>query len=145
MECLFEIFLPLFGEAFLGAGFEFVAEVIGRFFGWIYRLVTGQAIDASPDGRRRLGRFLLWTLAGVAFGLLSLWLFPRPIVRVPFLQIVNIIVTPLAMAGAMIAWEQWLSKWRGRRSPGAAEFVNRYAFALCYLLVRFFFAARGAA
>jgi hypothetical protein len=68
-----------------------------------------------------------------------------PIVRVPFLQVVNLIVTPLAMAAAMIAWEQWLAKWRGRRSPGAADFVNRYAFALCYLLVRFFFAARGAA
>ena len=142
MECIFEILLPILGEFFVGAGFEFLAEAIGRLFAWFFRLVAGAAADDTINARR-VGRAFLWALGGVACGLLSVWILPQPMIRVPILHVVNLVVTPLLMAAALARWHHWMSR-RSSRPPQKGHFFNAYAFALCYLLVRFFL-ARGSA
>jgi hypothetical protein len=158
MDCLFEIILQLLGEFLMGAGIELLVEGIGRFFVGLFRALgaiadfgfdlgglSSTARDESPEARRRranVGRVVLWTLAGVASGGVSLLILPGPIVKVPVLHAVNLALTPFAMAAAMVFVGRLLTREhpaRRRRTPGN-HFACAYGFALCYLLVRFFFA-----
>jgi len=156
MDCIFEILLQLFAEFFVGAGFELIAEGIGRFVGGLLRVLgvisdvgfdfdLGQSQSDTATSRRRrihLGEVILWALAGAAFGFVSLAIIPHPLIHAPILHAINLTLTPIAMATAMVFAGGWLTKVRDtepRRSP-MNHFACAYAFALVYLLVRFFFA-----
>lgn len=155
MDCLFEILVPLLGEFVLGAGFELLAEVVGRLFVWIVRILSvasdlglfelGPGSDDSstpPRDMGNVGRVLLWILAGAACGWISVVIVPHPLARAAILCALNLIVTPFAMAGAVVWATRGMAKGRAappRRSAGV-HFACAYAFGLFYLLVRLGFA-----
>jgi hypothetical protein len=158
MDCLFEILLPLLGEFAIGSGFELLAEGIGRLIYGLLRVLGALSElgvdlgtsatsprDDSPAAKARranVGRVLLWGLGGVASGAISLLVLPHPMVKVPILHAINLILTPLAMAAAMVYVGRLFARegpTRPRRSTGV-HFACAYAFALAHLLVRFSFA-----
>src|SRR5688572_17817381 len=103
MDCLFELIVQLLGELLLGGFFELIGEVIGRFVGWLFRLILGPAADTRIDlNPRRVGRIVLWLLAGVACGFLSLLILPAAFVKVPALHAVNLVLTPFLMAALTV-------------------------------------------
>lgn len=138
MDCLFEILFQLLGEFFLGAGIEIVAEGIGRLIGWLFSPLAAGREDRKGD-HLRVGLAVLWQLAGVAAGFVSLLMLPRAIIHVGALHVLNLIVTPLLMAGVMVKWGEVMARHARGRTP-LNHFVCAYGFALCYLLVRLFFA-----
>ena len=140
MDCLFEIIVPLLGEAFVGALFEALAEGIGRLVVWVWRTLTGAADDPGrPADDLRLGRAILYQLFGLAMGSLSLLVFRQHMIDNPAIRIVNLVVTPVVMAMVMVQWGKFLAARHNRPTP-LNHFVCAYGFALCYLLVRYFFA-----
>jgi hypothetical protein len=139
MDCLFEILFQLLGEFFLGAAVELIAEGIGRGVVWIFSPLTGRSAAEQREDQLNVGRVVLWQLAGVAAGFLSLLIMPRAIVHVGVLHVINLMVTPLLMAGLMVKWGELMARRERRRTP-LNHFACAYGFALCYLLVRFFFA-----
>jgi hypothetical protein len=139
MDCLFEILIQLLAELFLGAGVEIVAEGIGRLVGWLFRPLMKRDGRDGREERLAVGLAILWQLGGVAAGFLSLLVFPRAIIHVTALHVVNLVLTPFLMAGVMVQWGQLMARHERRRTP-LNHFVCAYGFALCYLLVRFFFA-----
>src|SRR5688572_28329938 len=102
MECLFEVLLQLLGEFADGAGFELLAEGIGRLFSGLFRALafvadlggldvgSSTTRDDSPPAakarRANVGRVVLWTLAGISAGGLSLLVLPDPFVKAPVLH-----------------------------------------------------------
>jgi hypothetical protein len=136
MDCFFEILLQLFGELFLGAALEFIAEGIGRLISWLFSplAVTGN----SQRDHINVGLAILWQLAGVAAGFVSLLILPRHIIHVTALQVVNLLVMPPVMAALMVHWGNFLATRARPRTP-LNHFLCAYGFALCYLLVRLFF------
>jgi hypothetical protein len=140
MDCLFEILFQLLAEFFLGAGLEIIAEGIGRLIAWLFSPLSEQANDdARRDEHLNVGRAVLWQLVGVAAGFVSLLILPRAIIHVTALHVLNLIVTPLLMATVMVKWGDVMARHQRGRTP-LNHFVCAYGFALCYLLVRFFFA-----
>jgi hypothetical protein len=137
MDCFFEILLQLLGELFLGAALEFIAEGIGRLISWLFSplAVTGN----SQRDHINIGLAILWQLAGVAAGFVSLLILPRHIIHVTALHVVNLLVTPPVMAALMVHWGNFLAARARPRTP-LNHFLCAYGFALCYLLVRLFFA-----
>jgi hypothetical protein len=140
MECLFDIILPLLGEAFVGTLIEALAEGIGRLVSWIGRTLSGSADDPRrPADDLRVGRAILYQLFGLLMGSLSLLVFRQHLIGYPVVRILNLIVTPVLMAFLMVQWGKFLAAKHKRPTP-LNHFVCAYGFALCYLLVRFFFA-----
>src|SRR5438874_17075 len=97
MDCFFEILFQLFGELFLGAALEFLAEGIGRLISWLFSPLAPSG-NSQPRDRLNVGRAILWQLAGGAAGFVSLLILPRHIIHVTALHVVNLIVTPPVMA-----------------------------------------------
>jgi hypothetical protein len=140
MECLFEVLIQLLGEAFLGSVLEFLAELIGRGVAWVFNVLTGRLDDPRrPPDDLRVARAILYQLMGVAAGFISLLIRREHMIRLPWLQVVGLVVTPLVMAAVMVQWGKFLAARQKARTP-LNHFVCAYGFGLCYLLVRFFFA-----
>jgi hypothetical protein len=138
MDCFFEILLQLFGELFLGAALEFIAEGIGRAISWLFSPLAATG-NSQPRDHLNVGRAILWQLAGVAAGFVSLLILPRHIIHVTALHVVNLLITPPVMAALMVHWGNFLATRARPRTP-LNHFLCAYGFALCYLLVRLFFA-----
>jgi hypothetical protein len=140
MDCLFEVILPLLGEAFVGSAIEFTVEVVARAVAWVFNVLTGRLDDPHrPPDDLRVARAILYQLMGVAAGFLSLLARREHVIRLPWLQVVSLVVTPVVMAAVMVQWGKFLARRRRARTP-LNHFVCAYGFGLCYLLVRFFFA-----
>lgn len=133
MDCLLEVLIPIFGEFLFGLVWELLANVVA----WTFRQVrtAGDPSYTSALDSPRLVAVLLWALTGLACGFVSVGIAPRPMIHVTVLRVINLIVTPLLMAGAVVAIQGWFRKSR----PTPAEFLNAYLFAVCYLLTRSFF------
>ena len=139
MDCFFEILFQLLGELFLQAALEFLAEAIGRGVSWLFSPLAPAAKVCAGDDLN-IGRAILWQLAGVAAGFVSLLILPRHIIHVTALHVVNLIITPPVMAALMVHWGNFLATRARPRTP-LNHFLCAYGFALCYLLVRLFFAS----
>jgi hypothetical protein len=128
MEFLLELLIELFG----GLIMEGLAELISRF--WV------AVASAEPNPSIvHLPRAIVCELAGIAAGALSLLFAGQHIITSPALRLLNLALTPLIMAYALVAWGRFLQKHDRDRTP-LNRFVCAYSFAICYMLIRFFFA-----
>ena len=76
-----------------------------------------------------------YVLFGLVAGALSLWMFPELFIQTPTMQLVGLILIPIAAGTAMAA----LGAWRRRRDQALIRldrFVYGYVFALAMALVR---------
>jgi hypothetical protein len=139
MDCLFEAILQIFAELFLGAAIEILSELIGRAIGWVFEALFGGSVARTvATAPVRAGQVVLWLLAGIGVGAISLLVVPHPLIKGTPLHVLNLILSPFLMAAALVAWGRLLAKYDHRRTP-LNHFACAYAFALSYLLVRFCF------
>lgn len=133
MDCLLEVLIPIFGEFFFGLVWELLAN--GAV--WTFKQIrtAGDPTYTSALDSPRVVALLVWALTGLACGFASVGIMPKPMIHVMILRVINLVVTPLLMAGAVLAFQSWLRKTRA--TPAA--FLNAYLFAICYLLTRSFF------
>ena len=127
MDVLIELLLELFG----GIIFEALAEGISRFF--------RATVQPNADGSVHIPRAILCQLGGVVAGLISLIFASHHIISSSPMRLVNLVVTPLLMALALVGWGRFLQKHDKEKVP-LNRFVCAYGFALCYMLTRFAFA-----
>ena len=128
MDFLLELLIELFG----GLMMEGIAELISRFAVAVREPQAKASFVHVP-------RAIVCELAGILAGAISLLFAGRHIISSPILRVVNLALTPLAMAGALVAWGRFLQKRDRERTP-LNHFVCAYGFAVCYMLVRFLFA-----
>ncbi|MDB5318625.1 MAG: hypothetical protein JWN40_256 [Phycisphaerales bacterium] len=128
MEVLIELLLELFG----GLLMEGLAELISRF--WV-----AVAQEQPNPSIVHLPRAIVCQLAGIAAGAISLLFTSQHIIHSPTFRLLNLVFTPVLMALALVAWGRYLQRHDRDRTP-LNRFVCAYGFAICYMLVRFFFA-----
>jgi hypothetical protein len=128
MEVLIELLLELFG----GLLMEGLAELISRFWVAVAREQPNPSIVHLP-------RAIVCQLAGIAAGAISLLFASQHIIHSPAFRVLNLVFTPVLMALALVAWGRYLQRHDRDRTP-LNRFVCAYGFAICYMLVRFFFA-----
>ena len=119
-EVLGEFLLQVFVEALVELGFHSLAEPFRR--------------PPNP-WLAALG----YAIFGAALGGLSLLLFPANLAPTGVARVANLVLTPIAVGGCMVA----LGAWRARRGESLLrldKFVYGYLFALSLALVRFYFA-----
>src|SRR5689334_11451428 len=101
MDCLLEVLIPIFGEFFFGMIWEVLANVVL----WGIKPIStpGDPPEKlSIDSPQALA-LLAWALTGLACGFGSVGILPKPMIHVTILRVINLIVTPLLMAGAVVA------------------------------------------
>jgi hypothetical protein len=128
MEFLLELLIELFG----GLIMEGLAELISRFWVAVGRAEPNPSIVHLP-------RAIVCQLAGIAAGALTLTFAGQHIIHTPALRAVNLVLTPVIMALALVAWGRFMQT-RDRDRMPLNRFVCAYSFAICYMLIRFFFA-----
>ena len=83
----------------------------------------------------------LWASLGYAiFGGLSLLLIGHHLTPDGQLRLVNLVLTPVAVGGLMVAMGAWRAR-KGEPLLRINHFFYGYLFALCFALVRYAFAA----
>ena len=127
LEVLFELLFEFFGEFVL----QLVFELFGGAFkaGW-YKL-TGR--DKPTTVMQETG----WAVVtGLVAGALTVWLFPRLAIRLHWLQILNLMLAPVA-AGLLVerarAWRE------SRRTFSVPVFAYAALFGLAFALTRWLF------
>ena len=122
-------------------------ELILEFVGEFLLQVLGEALaelglrSLAAPFRRPPNPWLAaigYTIFGALFGELSLLVFPNNFVPGAW-RVVNLIVTPLAVGGVMMAVGAWRAR-RGESLLRIDRFAYGYLFALSLGLIRFFFA-----
>ena len=127
LEVLFELLFEFFGEFIL----QIVFELFGGAFkaGW-YK-VTGHHKPST------LMQETGWALVtGCVAGAVTVWLFPMLAIRQPWLQMLNLVVAPIA-AGLLVerarAWRE------SRRVFSLPVFAYAALFGLAFALTRWLF------
>ena len=127
LEFLFELLFEFFGEFIL----QLVFELFGGAFkaGW-YKF-TGR--DKPTTVIQETG----WAvITGCVAGALTVWLFPLLAIRLPWLQVLNLVLAPLA-AGLLV---ERLRAWReSRRTFSLPVFAYAALFGLTFALTRWLF------
>ncbi|MBO9740697.1 hypothetical protein J7432_17255 [Xanthomonas axonopodis pv. begoniae] len=80
-----------------------------------------------------------YAIAGALLGGVSLWLLPQHLTATPGARLAAVVIVPLVAGGLMAA----LGAWRARRGDPVLRidrFSYGYLFALCFALMRYFFA-----
>jgi hypothetical protein len=140
VELIFEIFiwiLEVCGELLIQIAGEAVA---GLFEGKVaerraLRSATPPVAACPPTFWQALGKCVLYTLAGAAIGWMSTLAFPHLLIRIPALELLHVVVSPVLAALAMV----WLGRWRSRhdKAPvGFDRFMYAYCFALAMAVIR---------
>ena len=124
MDFLLELLIELFG----GLIMEGLAELISRFWVAVARTEPNPSVVHLP-------RAIVCQIAGTAAGAISLLFASQHIITSPALRLVNLALTPLIMAYALVAWGRFLQKHDRDRTP-LNRFVCAYSFAICYMLIR---------
>ncbi len=144
MELIFEIFAQIFiwilevcGELLIQIAGEAVA---GLFEGKVaqrraLRFSAPPVAPAPPTFWQALGKCVLYTVAGAAIGWMSTLVIPHLLIRVPALELLHVVVSPVLAALVMV----WLGRWRSQhdKAPvGFDRFMYAYCFALAMAVVR---------
>ena len=127
LEVLFELLFEFFGEFIL----QLVFELFGGAFkaGW-YK-VTGR--DKPTTVIQETG----WAvITGCVAGAVTVWLFPMLAIRLPWLQVLNLVAAPVA-AGVVV---ERVRAWRESRSTFSLPvFAYAALFGLTFALTRWLF------
>jgi hypothetical protein len=127
LEFLLELVFEFFGELIL----QLIAEFFGGLFkaGW-YKLSRHKR-ELSPTLEAA------WSIAtGVAAGVATLLVVPQLAIRLPWLQVLNLVLAPVA-AGLFV---ERLRAWRESRRPFSPPvFAYAALFGLAFALTRWLF------
>ena len=127
LEALFELLFEFFGEFIL----QLVFELFGGAFkaGW-YK-VTGR--DKPTSVIQETG----WAvITGCVAGAVTVWLFPMLAIRLPWLQVLNLLVAPVA-AGVVVERVRALRE--SRSTFSLPVFAYAALFGLTFALTRWLF------
>ena len=127
LEALFE----MVGDFFFQLLFEWLAEVLSRWF-------TGMFfdVDRSAEEPRPLSALVSNVAIGAGFGVLSLLLSPQHLIHKASIRWLNLVLTPLLIGAAMARLGKWHQK-AGKRVVSLDKFLYGWAFALAFAIVRF--------
>jgi hypothetical protein len=114
-ELLFELLMALIADG--------LSRLLRKFFVTTYRV--GQ-----------LPAMILFALAGLGAGFLSVWMFPHPLVHPSRFHGISLILSPLVLGGLMGFMGQGIRR-RGKRPVAIESFRYGFTFALAIALVRF--------
>lgn len=123
---------------------EFLLQLLGEFLAQFAGEALAEAgLHSLTDSRQyKVNPWLAaagYALFGAIAGALTLWLLPEYLVRGEVLRMVNLLVTPLAVGGAMCLVGAWRER-RGDTLLRIDRFAYGYLFALSLALVRYCFA-----
>ncbi len=124
LEFLLELVFEFFGELIL----QLVAEMLGGAVKAGWSKLSSRSRDLSP------ARETAWALAtGVAAGVGTLLIVPQLAIRVPWLQVLNLVFAPVA-AGLLV---ERLRAWReSRREFRKPVFAYAALFGLAFAVTR---------
>lgn len=124
--------------AILGGLLELVAEfllelALGALAGLLSRLVRRFTVTVRRGNP--VLTTLVFILVGVAFGFLSAWMFPHPLVHPSKFHGISLLISPM-LTGFAMAWMGRVWRRRGRSSVRIESFGYGFTFALAMSLVR---------
>ncbi len=125
--------------AILGGILELVAEFLLELLFAELAGLLARLVRRFPVTVRRSDPFMVtavFTLVGVAFGFLSTWIFPHPLVHPSRFHGMSLLISPL-LTGLVLAWIGRAWKRRGRSSVRIESFGYGFTFALAMALIRF--------
>lgn len=129
LEVCGELLIQIAGESVAGL---FESKVTQR---RTQRASAPPAPASPPTFWQALGKCVLYTLAGAAIGWMSTLVFPHLLIRIPALELLHVVVSPVVAALAMV----WLGNWRrkhDRQAVGFDHFMYAYCFALAMAVLR---------
>lgn len=127
MEIIFDLIISFFGEFLVQVLFEILAELGLHSLREPFQKPPNPWIAAVG-----------YALFGAMAGGMSLLIFPKLLVHTHGLQLINLVLTPIASGAAMMA----LGAWRRQRDQDVVrldKFAYGYLFALAMALIRFKF------
>jgi hypothetical protein len=138
LELIFEILAQIFiwilevcGELLIQLAGEGVAGLFESKVSQRRALrATAPPVPASPPTFwQALGKCVLYTAAGAAIGWMSTLVFPHLLIRIPALELLHVVVSPVLAALAMV----WLGRWRSQHHKAQIGF-DRFMYAYCFAL-----------
>ena len=131
VEALFELLFEVFGEFFLQLVFELFGEAFKTGWRTMAQRLTGRYKTTTAL------RETLWAaLTGCVAGAITLWLFPVLAIRLPWLQLLNVVLAPVA-AGLLVERVRALRE--SRRPFSVPVFAYAALFGLMFALTRWLF------
>ncbi len=127
VEALFGFLIELF--------IEIVVELL--FEGFLYGLT--ERLNLNTKEFAAVIEAAGYGIVGLMLGGLSLLVFPNSFIENPQFAIVNLIISPIAAGGMMVAMGAFRVK-RGQNPIRFDSFLNGVAFGLGLTVLRFFFA-----
>lgn len=144
MELIFELLAQIFIWILEVCG-ELLIQILGESVAGLFegkvaqrralRASTGPVAASPPSFWQAMAKCVLYTLAGAAIGWMSTLVFPHLLIRIPALELLHIVVSPVLAALAMV----WIGRWRSQhdKAPvGFDRFMYAYCFALAMAVVR---------
>jgi hypothetical protein len=129
MELIFEVILQFLGEILLQIFFELLLELGLHSVADTVRKPRHPALSTMG--------FILW---GAIAGGISLWIFPISAIRNPSFRMLNLVITPILIGGAMMLIGKVRDK-KGQDLVKLDRFGYAFVFAFAMSLVRFIWAA----
>ena len=125
--------------AILGGLLELLAEfrleaALGALAGLLSRLVRRFTVTVRRG--HPVATTFLFIFVGVAFGFLSAWIFPHPLVHPSRFHGISLLISPV-LTGFVMAWIGRAWRRRGRNSVRIESFGYGFTFALAMAMVRF--------
>lgn len=125
--------------AILGGLLELLAEflleaALGELAGLLSRLVRRFTITVRRGNP--VVTTVTFILVGVAFGFLSAWIFPHPLVHPSRFHGISLLVSPV-LTGFAMTWIGRAWRRRGRDSVRIESFGYGFTFAFAVALIRF--------
>ena len=125
---------------------SFLVELL---FEFVIQFVLEVLVEMGAHGLKR-GRspfhpsisVAIYVLLGGLLGWVSYLFFPQHFISHPYIRIVNLIVTPIAVGLALGAIGSWRAK-RGIELVRLDKFAYGYTFALAFALARFSLGSAG--
>jgi H+/Cl- antiporter ClcA len=127
VEILFEIVLQI-----LGWIFQIVAELLLQIVGEAIADLIGHSLKGSDQRSKPTPPFwtaLLYLAFGAIAGGISLLLFPNLFIRLEWLRVASLVVTPL-LAGLVMAW---IGSWLRNRQKSLIP-LDSFAYGFCFAL-----------
>jgi hypothetical protein len=144
LELIFEILAEIFIWILEVCG-ELLIQIVGESVAGLFegkvaqrralRAQAAPAVVSPPSFLQALSKCVLYTAAGVAIGWMSTLVFPHLLIRIPALELLHVVVSPVLAALAMV----WIGKWRSQHAKapiGFDKFMYAYCFALAMAVIR---------
>ena len=118
---------------------EFLFEILGQFILELLVELLGVGITKTCGGRTYHSwiAIVAYAVIGALLGIISLNYFPAPFLHSPLMRLLNLLLTPLAIAAAMETLGRWQLR-RGKTRTRLAIFGYAWIFAFALAAARMF-------